>query len=270
MGAWDEIKALHKKSTAGAKEGIAFRYFSRPLASFILYHIQHSRWTPNQITILSLLTGIAGFVVHLTCLSWWGLLGGCALFMLAHVLDALDGQLARHRKAGSVIGMYFDFFIDALKAYMMYGALALRLWQQALAQGSGDAPYGGPFATPTWALDHIIACHGAVVIPIIAVFGMAMLATGIGCTEFMKKAEWKALLPAAAADGKSSGFSVVALLEKFGRFVVDYPSYILLLCLANRVDLYFIAYTAVVTLYAGRALSGIMLRLWRINSYANS
>lgn len=268
MGAWQEIKALHAKSTAGAKEGVAFRYFSRPLASFILYHIQHSRWTPNQITILSLITGVAGSIVHITCLSWAGLIGGCALFMLAHVLDALDGQLARHRKAGSVIGMYFDFFIDALKAYMMYGALAIRLWLQAVAPGTGNAPFGGEFASPTWALDHFIQCHGTVVIPIVAIFGMGLLATGIGCTEFMKKAEWKALLPAPGA-ATNNGFSLIAFVEKLGRFVVDYPSYILLLCICNRVDLYFLGYTAVVALYAARALSGIMLRLWRINPYGS-
>lgn len=267
MSAWDEIKELHKKSTAGAKEGVAFRYFSRPLASFTLYHIQHSRWTPNQITILSLLTGAAGFLVHLLVLPWWGLMLGCALFMLAHVLDALDGQLARHRKAGSVIGMHFDFFIDALKAYMMYAALALRLWQQALHPGCGDAPYGGEWCSPTWLIDAWIADWGTATIPIVGVFGMTMLATGIGCTEFMKKKEWKDLLP--PSNGAKGGFSLVGLAETLGHFVVDYPSYILLLCLLNRVDAYFIAYTAVVAAYAVRALFGITLRLWRINPYGN-
>ncbi|MSR74823.1 MAG: CDP-alcohol phosphatidyltransferase family protein [Planctomycetes bacterium] len=267
MGAWDEIKDLHKKSTAGAKEGIAFRWFSRPLASFILFHIQRSKWTPNQITILSLLVGMAGFLVHLFVLPWWGLMLGCALFMLAHVLDALDGQLARHRKAGSVIGMHFDFFIDALKAYMMYGALAVRLYQQVRHPGDGQGPWGGAYASPTFLLDGFVRDYGADSILLFTAFGMAMLATGIGCTEFMKKKEWKDLLP--AASGGAGGFSLVGLAEKLGRFVVDYPSYILLLCLLNRVDAYFIAYTLVVAVYSARALFGITLRLWRINPYGN-
>lgn len=266
MGAWQEIRELHRKSTAGAKEGIAFRWFSRPLASFILYHIQHSRWTPNQITILSLLTGAAGFLVHMLVLDWWGLLLGCVLFMLAHVLDALDGQLARHRKAGSVIGMHFDFFIDALKAYMMYAALSLRLYQQVLQPGSGAAPWGDPLGSPTWLVQDLITRFGAPSLLLISVVGMAMLATGIGCTEFMKKKEWKDLLPAGTGGGSGSG--LIGLIEKFGRFVVDYPSYILPLCLLNRVDAYFLAYTAVVTMYAGRALLGITVRLWRINPYS--
>ena len=95
MGAWNDIRKLHRESTFGAKEGVAFRYFSRPLASLILYFIQNSRITPNQVTILSLLVGIAGSLVHSIVLTWTGLLIGGVLFMLAHMLDALDGQLAQ-------------------------------------------------------------------------------------------------------------------------------------------------------------------------------
>ena len=109
MSVWDEIKELHRRSTFGAKEGLAFKLFSRPLASFILYFIQNSRITPNQVTIISLIVGLIGSAVHIFDLTYRGLLVGGVLFMIAHMLDALDGQLARHRKAGSVIGMYFDF-----------------------------------------------------------------------------------------------------------------------------------------------------------------
>ena len=34
-GAFKKIKELHQQTTLGAKEGVAFRYFSRPLASFL-------------------------------------------------------------------------------------------------------------------------------------------------------------------------------------------------------------------------------------------
>jgi phosphatidylglycerophosphate synthase len=48
----------------------------------------------------------------LVVLSWGGLLLGGALFLLAVVLVALDGQLARLKKEGSVVGMHFVFFFD--------------------------------------------------------------------------------------------------------------------------------------------------------------
>lgn len=275
--AFEEIKALHAQSTFGAKEGFAFKYFSRPIASFILYHIKDSRWTPNQITILSLIVGIIGSVVHMTMLSWGGLLLGGALFMLAHVLDALDGQLARHRKAGSVIGMYFDFFIDEIKAYLMYGALAVRLFMQAATdRGSGWLPFGDaePFElsllSPTWLLDHVSKTMDWTPIWLIflALTGLGALAVGISCTQFLKLKEWKEAFPTPeGADPNAKPGGIVGLIEKVGHFVVDYPSYIIPLCIINRVDVYLLLYTLVVCAYATRALSGISLKLWRVNPY---
>ena len=270
--AWDEIKALHKQSTFGAKEGFAFKYFSRPLASLILYFIKNSRVTPNQITILSLIVGIAGSIVHMTIWTWWGLLLGGALFMLAHVLDALDGQLARQRKAGSTIGMYFDFFIDEVKAYLMYIALAIRLFfQVADPSTTGDLPFGGaPFATPTWLLDEVGAWTGwpAYWVMIWGLMGLLGLSLGISCTQFLKLKDWKeAFPPPENADPNAKPGGVIGLVERFGHFVVDYPSYIVPLCIINRVDVYLLLYTVVVCAYAARALLGISLRLWRVNPY---
>ena len=272
MPVWSEIKELHKRSTAGAKEGIAFRYFSRPVASFILYYIQTGTITPNQVTILSLLVGVVGTVIHATWLTWGGLIAGGVAFMLAHMLDALDGQLARHRKAGSVIGMYFDFFIDGIKAFLMYGALSIRLYRQASeADHTGLAPWSGDFASPLLLLKPLFAQFTPAIIPLIALVGMIGLATGVACTDFMKKKDWKDLFPPKpAGEGKEAkgGGGLIGLVFKLGHFVVDYPSYILILCLLNRVDAYVIAYTVVVCAYAVQAMLGISLKLWRINPYA--
>lgn len=257
-GAWQAIKELHAASTRGAKEGFAFRYFSRPLASFILYFIKDGRITPNQVTILSLLVGTIGAIVQMTWLAWPGLIVGAALFMGAHVLDALDGQLARHRKAGSVIGMYFDFFIDELKAYFVYCSIAVRLYLQS----------GEPSAS--WALPHLLKVLSPQFIIVASLAGLCALAIGISCTQFMKRKEWlEAFPPGPAGSGPKSGLAaLIGLIEKFGKFVIDYPSYIVFLCVANFVEAYFVIYTLIVCLYACRALGGISLKLWRINPYA--
>lgn len=270
--AWEEIKALHKQSTFGAKEGLAFKYFSRPLASVILYFIKDGKLTPNQITILSLIVGIAGSIVHMTVWTWGGLILGGALFMLAHVLDALDGQLARHRKAGSTIGMYFDFFIDEVKAYLMYVALAVRLFFQVAEPGTGgDLPFGeGGIASPTWLLDELTAWTGwpSYWILVWSLMGLMGLALGISCTQFLKLKDWKeAFPPAEGADPGAKPGGLIGFVERIGHFVVDYPSYIVPLCLVNRVDVYLLLYTIVVCAYACRALLGISLKLWRVNPY---
>lgn len=263
MSAWDEIKALHKQSTFGAKEGVAFRFFSRPLASFILYHIQHGKITPNQVTILSLIVGLAGSAVHCFWLTYAGLLVGAALFMMAHMLDALDGQLARHRKAGSVIGMYFDFFIDELKAYFVFLSIAVRTWQLAGTEMWADH-------RASWVLDWLIDLPGGRTNIIwLALLGLLGLAIGISCTQFMKRDEWKEAFPPGDGSGPVSPLAkLIGLVEKAGKFVVDYPSYILLVCLINHVEIYLLVYALVVCLYATRALAGISLKLWRVNPYA--
>ena len=268
--AWQEIKTLHAQSTFGAKEGFAFKYFSRPLASVILYLIKDSRWTPNQITILSLLVGVAGSLVHMTIWTWGGLVLGGALFMLAHVLDALDGQLARHRKAGSTVGMHFDFFIDEVKAYLMYVALGLRLYFQAAGAGAeGRLPFGdGDFASPTLLLDRITAATGWPTPWLLAlvVIGLMGLALGISCTQFLKLQAWKEAFPT-RGDARPKG--IIGAIERVGHFIVDYPSYIVPLCLLNRVDIYLILYTLVVCAYAARTLLQISARLWRVNPYSS-
>ena len=94
-GAWESIKELHRTTTLGAKEGVAFRYFSRPLASFILYFIRNSRITPNQVTIASLLEGLVGALVHISFLSFWGLVVAIpALAGYAVVRNKIDALTA--------------------------------------------------------------------------------------------------------------------------------------------------------------------------------
>lgn len=261
MSAWAEIREIHRRTTLGAKEGIAFRWFSRPLASVLLYLVKDTRLTPNQVTIFSLLVGAAGSLLHLTVLTYWGLVAGAVLFMLAHMLDALDGQLARLRRAGSEVGRHFDFFIDELKAYLVYMAIAGRLYRQALDPSHGDL------------LSPLVEAAGPAALLAAALVGLGSLATGISCTRFTKMPVWRqAFPPGSPAPGAPTGEGslqarLVALAERAGRLVVDYPSYILVLCLLDRVDVYFILYTLVVVTHAARALLGISLRLWRVDPY---
>ena len=269
--ALDQIKELHRETTRGAKEGLAFRYFSRPLASTILYFIKDTGITPNQVTILSLLVGILGSIVHLAMLSWGGLILGGMLFMLAHVLDALDGQLARLKKAGSVVGMHFDFFIDEIKAYLMYLALGLRLLWQFGSPGTGHLPADTPLASPTWLLEQLPIAFSPELMFYWLLLGLLSLAIGLSCTQFFKRPEWKAAFPAAtpALGIPSLPSRLLAGLERIGHFLVDYPSYIIPLCLLNRVDVYILAYTIVVASYAIRALLQMTIALWRVQPYGN-
>ena len=50
---------------------------------------------------------------------------------LSYVLDCVDGQLARLRGTSSPVGAHFDFLMDELKAFLLVGATAARLWGES-------------------------------------------------------------------------------------------------------------------------------------------
>lgn len=82
--------------------------------------------TPNQVTILSGLTSLAGILV--LAIAPPTVLIGCTvafLLALAYALDSADGQVARMRGGGSVTGEWLDHVIDCLKIASLHAAVLI-------------------------------------------------------------------------------------------------------------------------------------------------
>lgn len=88
--------------------------------------------TPNQVTVASLLTGLAAAWL-LGQESWAGSLGGLALFQLSVILDHSDGEIARLKFQFSRLGKWLDNWSDHLVDLAVVGFLAWRV----VAAGSG-------------------------------------------------------------------------------------------------------------------------------------
>ncbi len=93
-------------------------YLYRPLAYLVVKAVAPTPVTPNQITAINLLPGLAAAAY------FWrgtpdGYLIGAALLFLTNVLDCADGMLARVRGAGSLTG----YILDGLADYIIQGAL---------------------------------------------------------------------------------------------------------------------------------------------------
>jgi phosphatidylglycerophosphate synthase len=152
------------------------------------------------------------------------------VFELSFVLDCADGQLARLRKTASPLGHLLDFLMDELKAMLLYGAVAVRLWRD-----TGD--------------ERIL---------LVGLAALFCLASGISLTSFMRRPEYGARPPTAegqpAEVGKRRGpvGMVLNALEWAARIVVHYPQYV-----------YFWAYAAVNALYLAKSFAAIVLRLGR-------
>src|SRR5438105_648090 len=221
-----EIVAIYRASKKKQDINWFTEHVARPPAAVVVYLLRNTRITPNQVTFGSSVIA-AGACAMFAVLPGYGALVAAALvFELSFVLDCADGQLARLRKTASPLGHLLDFLMDELKAMLLFGCVAVRLWRQ-----TGD--------------DRLL---------VVGLAGLFCLASGIALTSFMRRPEYGAKPP--TEDGQpaeAGGRGVLALVEWPARFVVHYPQYIWLCAAANRIDIYFWAYAAVNALYLAKS-----------------
>jgi phosphatidylglycerophosphate synthase len=234
------------RRTRKPKDILWNKLVARPLAAVVIVPLARTSITPNQVTLLTLPVFLAGAAL-IAFLPGWGMLcAGVAILELSYVLDCADGQLARLKGTSSPVGAHLDFLMDELKAFTLVAAVAVRLWW--------------PAHDPRWLLEGLA--------------GLVIIAAAISLTTFVRRPEYAAATGKAAAQGAGDygeGFaaaaptrrSPLALVEAIGRFIVHYPSYIVFVALANRMDLFLHAYLAMNGAYAARSFLSIARALGR-------
>ncbi len=236
-----EIAAIYRASKKKQDINWFTEWIARPPAAVIVYLLRNTRITPNQITFGSALVAVVACAMFVFLPSWGALVAAAAVFEFSFVLDCADGQLARHRKIASPIGHLLDFLMDELKAMLLFGCIAVRLWRE-----TGD--------------ERLL---------IVGLAGLFCLASGIALTSFMRRPEYGAKQmtedgqPAEVGKRKGPVGMALNVFEWAARFVVHYPQYIFLCALANRIDIYFWAYAGVNVLYLGMSFAKILLKLGR-------
>ncbi|MGK0424669.1 MAG: hypothetical protein ACJAZD_002191 [Ilumatobacter sp.] len=106
-------------------------FVTAPLAILFNYVVVDVKWlTPNLITAASFVSALAatGFVI----------VGGTANFVVAallihlsHVLDCMDGQMARYRQTTTAAGSYYDRATDQMQVAMWFGGVAYAAYNQS-------------------------------------------------------------------------------------------------------------------------------------------
>lgn len=101
--------------------------------------LARKRWlTPDQVTMLALLAGLAVLPAFAYATRWSLALGG-VLFYLAFVLDCMDGKLARALRVTSERGKALDALADGGRRACGSLGLALYLWRaDGFGPGSGQ------------------------------------------------------------------------------------------------------------------------------------
>jgi phosphatidylglycerophosphate synthase len=242
-----EVREIYRASKKKQDINWWTEWVCRPPAAIFVYALRGTRVTPNQVTFLATLVAAGACALFILLPGWWGAIVAALVFELSFVLDCVDGQLARIQKRASPIGHHLDFLMDEIKAFLVLGAVTVRLWRFAPDPARGTLYL------------------------LVGVAALACLGAGLSMTTLMRRPEYGAKPP--TEEGQPVELAVrrglvgrlVGLAERAARVVVHYPSYILLVALVppGRLDIYFWAYAGVNALYAARSFLAIFLRLGR-------
>jgi hypothetical protein len=86
-------------------------YILRPIAFIFVKLIYKTKITPNQVSLMTIITGlISGFIFSKGTATCFIIAGSLHLFCL--VLDCVDGMIARLKKSGTAVGRIIDGFAD--------------------------------------------------------------------------------------------------------------------------------------------------------------
>ena len=118
----------------GGLDGLVDRYVNRKVSGLLTRLFLRLRWTPNAITMISMIVGLvaAGFFVPG---SWEYALVGALLFQLSVIIDCCDGEVARLTFSESKFGQELDIWADnvvhiAIFAGIACGAYLQGPWEQ--------------------------------------------------------------------------------------------------------------------------------------------
>jgi phosphatidylglycerophosphate synthase len=229
-------------------------YVMRPIAAVFVAAVGETKITPNQLTLLNLAVFVVAAGMLIALPSYRGGLAAVAVLELSYCFDCADGMLARWKKLASKSGHLFDFFTDELKAVLLAGALAVRLWRM------GGLGYDGA----TWGAGDARSLLGGLV-------AVTAIASAISLTNFVRSPEVSGRETSVEAyyetvedkRPRSLFGRVAAHVTTFLRFLSHYPSHIWLWAAVGRMDAYLWLWTGLNLLYLARGWLGLVRRFGR-------
>ncbi|HMG06712.1 MAG TPA: CDP-alcohol phosphatidyltransferase family protein [Chthoniobacterales bacterium] len=102
-------------------------FFDSPIEDWIVAHLCHTSITPNQVTFVTMLIGLAVTALFATGHLWWGV----ALAYTIEVLDGVDGKLARTKVETTAAGEW-EHVVDYCIELSWWTALAFHFQAENL------------------------------------------------------------------------------------------------------------------------------------------
>jgi len=101
-------------------------YLLRPIAGIIVWMLYDTPITPNQVTIVSVLSGIVAALFYLKGTPSAFIIAGLFI-LLKDILDSADGQLARAKQQQSRTGRFLDSIGDFVVDATVFGSIGWTL-----------------------------------------------------------------------------------------------------------------------------------------------
>jgi phosphatidylglycerophosphate synthase len=117
------VHAVRFRRASKAEDAFVATFVHRPVARRLTPVALRLGLTPNQVTLLSVVVGLAA-AASFAVGSAPALVAGALLLQLSLVLDCVDGDVARYRRMFSPVGAWLDASTDRLKEFACYGGLA--------------------------------------------------------------------------------------------------------------------------------------------------
>jgi hypothetical protein len=103
-------------------------YLLRPVAGIIVWALYYTPITPNQVTIISILSGIIAALFYLKGTASGFVIAGL-LVTFKDILDSADGQLARAKQLQSRTGRFLDSIGDFVVDAAIFGSIGWTLYK---------------------------------------------------------------------------------------------------------------------------------------------
>ncbi|RKY19000.1 MAG: hypothetical protein DRQ55_11870 [Planctomycetota bacterium] len=220
------------------------RWVSRPFAALALAALRRVPMTPNAISLVSLGVGLLSALAYGFWPGWTGLWIAWSVGQLAYIIDCMDGMQARARGLHSPAGTAMDFLVDAIKQMLLFPAIAYRVWVEA------GQPLGLVQGWALWA----------------AILSGPIVAAGLALTVFLRSGEVTGEVQRQQrADHDSTPAGRV--MAGFA-FLMNYPSWILVPVIFQRMDLFLIISLPLYAAYCAHALRLVWKRVCGFDHYA--
>ncbi|RFU68735.1 CDP-alcohol phosphatidyltransferase family protein [Peribacillus saganii] len=121
----EDIKKSYKK-----KDAWWTVYVVDPVASRIMLPLaNYTNITPNQLTLLAFLTGLAAAFQFYQG-TYYSLVIGAILYHISFMLDCMDGKISRLKRTGTNFGGWLDYILDRTRVAICAFSLMLGQYLQ--------------------------------------------------------------------------------------------------------------------------------------------